>query len=33
VLRADRGTIALFGTDVTRDSTASRVRKGLALTH
>ncbi len=33
VLRPDRGTIALSGTDVTRDSTASRVRKGLALTH
>ncbi len=33
VLKPDRGSIALSGTDVTHDSTASRVRKGLALTH
>jgi len=29
----DRGRVVLDGGDVTRDSTASRVRKGLALTH
>jgi branched-chain amino acid transport system ATP-binding protein len=33
VLRPDRGRIALAGHDVTGDSTASRVRQGLALTH
>jgi branched-chain amino acid transport system ATP-binding protein len=33
VLRADRGVVMLSGTDVTRDATARRVRKGLALTH
>jgi branched-chain amino acid transport system ATP-binding protein len=33
VLRPDRGRISLAGHDVTGDSTASRVRKGLALTH
>ncbi len=33
VLRPDRGTVALSGSDVTRDPTAARVRKGLALTH
>jgi branched-chain amino acid transport system ATP-binding protein len=33
VLRPDRGRIALAGHDVTGSSTASRVRKGLALTH
>jgi len=31
--RPDRGRILLAGTDVTRASTASRVRQGLALTH
>jgi len=33
MLRANRGRIVLAGHDVTNDSTASRVRKGLALTH
>ena len=33
MLRAKRGRIVLAGHDVTNDSTASRVRKGLALTH
>jgi len=33
VLRPDRGRIALGGEDVTAMPTASRVRKGLALTH
>jgi branched-chain amino acid transport system ATP-binding protein len=33
VLRANRGRIALVDDDVTDASTASRVRKGLALTH
>ena len=33
VLRANRGRVVLAGHDVTNDSTASRVRKGLALTH
>jgi branched-chain amino acid transport system ATP-binding protein len=33
VLRPDRGRVLLAGNDVTRDSTAARVRKGLALTH
>jgi branched-chain amino acid transport system ATP-binding protein len=33
VLRPDRGRIALVGKDVTNDSTASRIRNGLSLTH
>ena len=33
ILRADSGRITLRGADVTRDATATRVRKGLALTH
>jgi branched-chain amino acid transport system ATP-binding protein len=33
LLRPDRGRIALGGVDVTRDATAARVRRGLALTH
>jgi branched-chain amino acid transport system ATP-binding protein len=32
-IKPDRGKVVLAGHDVTRDSTASRVRKGLALTH
>ena len=33
LLRPDRGRIALGGVDVTADLTATRVRRGLALTH
>jgi branched-chain amino acid transport system ATP-binding protein len=33
VLRPNRGRIALADEDITADSTASRIRKGLALTH
>ncbi len=33
VLRPDCGRVALAGYDVTKEATASRVRKGLALTH
>jgi branched-chain amino acid transport system ATP-binding protein len=33
VLRPDRGRVMLGGIDVTGDTTATRVRKGLALTH
>ena len=33
VLRPDRGRIVLAGSDVTGAATATRVRKGLALTH
>jgi branched-chain amino acid transport system ATP-binding protein len=33
ILRADSGRVVLRGADITRDSTATRVRKGLALTH
>jgi branched-chain amino acid transport system ATP-binding protein len=33
IVRADRGRIMLAGQDVTRQSTASRIRQGLALTH
>jgi branched-chain amino acid transport system ATP-binding protein len=33
VLRPDRGRIVLTGKDVTRAATATRVRRGLALTH
>jgi branched-chain amino acid transport system ATP-binding protein len=33
LLSPDRGTIRLRGVDVTRDATAMRVRRGLALTH
>ncbi len=33
LLRPDRGRIVLGGVDVTGDSTAARVRLGLALTH
>jgi branched-chain amino acid transport system ATP-binding protein len=33
ILRADSGRVVLRGADVTRDGTATRVRKGLALTH
>jgi branched-chain amino acid transport system ATP-binding protein len=33
LLRPDRGRVWLAGTDVTREPTASRVRRGLALTH
>ena len=32
-VRPDRGRVVLAGSDVTGNSTASRVRKGLALTH
>ena len=32
-VKPDRGRVVLAGTDVTGNSTASRVRKGLALTH
>jgi branched-chain amino acid transport system ATP-binding protein len=32
-VKPDRGRVVLAGDDVTRNSTASRVRKGLALTH
>jgi branched-chain amino acid transport system ATP-binding protein len=32
-IKPDRGRVMLAGTDVTRNSTAARVRKGLALTH
>ena len=32
-VRPDRGRVLLAGTDVTRNATASRVRRGLALTH
>jgi branched-chain amino acid transport system ATP-binding protein len=32
-VKPDRGRVVLAGNDVTRNSTASRVRKGLALTH
>jgi branched-chain amino acid transport system ATP-binding protein len=32
-VKPDRGRVVLAGRDVTRDATASRVRKGLALTH
>ena len=32
-LRPDRGAIALVGSDITHDSTPTRVRKGLAVTH
>jgi branched-chain amino acid transport system ATP-binding protein len=33
LLRPDSGRVWLSGTDVTRDPTAARVRRGLALTH
>ena len=33
ILHADSGRVMLRGADVTRDPTATRVRKGLALTH
>jgi branched-chain amino acid transport system ATP-binding protein len=33
LLRPDRGRITLCGVDVTDDPTATRVRRGLALTH
>jgi len=33
LLRADRGAVRLSGADVTRQATAARVRRGLALTH
>jgi branched-chain amino acid transport system ATP-binding protein len=33
ILAPDEGRVALLGEDVTRRSTASRVRRGLALTH
>ena len=33
LLRPDRGRITLGGVDVTHDPTATRVRRGLALTH
>jgi branched-chain amino acid transport system ATP-binding protein len=33
LVKPDRGRVALAGNDVTRNSTALRVRKGLALTH
>jgi branched-chain amino acid transport system ATP-binding protein len=33
LLRPDRGRVWLAGTDVSREPTASRVRRGLALTH
>ena len=32
-VRPDRGRVILAGSDVTRHSTASRVRRGLSLTH
>lgn len=32
-VKPDRGRVVLAGRDVTRNSTATRVRKGLALTH
>jgi len=32
-VKPDRGRVMLAGNDITRNSTASRVRKGLALTH
>jgi len=32
-IKPDRGRVVLAGTDVTGQSTASRVRRGLALTH
>lgn len=32
-LRADRGRVLLGGTDITDMRTASRIRKGMALTH
>ena len=32
-VKPDRGRVVLAGSDVTRNSTATRVRKGLALTH
>jgi branched-chain amino acid transport system ATP-binding protein len=32
-VKPDRGRVVLAGSDVTRDATATRVRKGLALTH
>ena len=32
-VKPDRGRVVLAGNDVTGNSTASRVRKGLALTH
>ncbi len=32
-VKPDRGRVVLAGGDVTRNSTATRVRKGLALTH
>jgi branched-chain amino acid transport system ATP-binding protein len=32
-VKPDRGRVLLAGSDVTRNSTAARVRKGLALTH
>ena len=32
-VKPDRGRVVLAGSDVTRNSTAARVRKGLALTH
>jgi len=33
MLRPDRGRVKLAGSDVTGDGTATRVRRGLALTH
>ena len=33
ILRADSGRVILRGADMTGDATATRVRKGLALTH
>lgn len=33
ILRPDRGRVMLAGNEVTKDSTATRVRRGLALTH
>src|SRR5258708_38831925 len=33
LLRPDRGRVTLGGLDVTREATAARVRRGLALTH
>jgi len=33
MLRPDRGRVKLVGSDVTGDGTATRVRRGLALTH
>ena len=32
-VKPDRGRVVLAGSDVTRNSTATRVRQGLALTH